>query len=89
MENPLRRLEERRQVNAAFKRFALTPDGQVILRFIFKQAFGTTSTYVERDPNQTFMNEGARRLMLSIIRKCNIDESQLLQMTEDTYRESA
>lgn len=89
MENPLKSLAKRQEIDAAFKRFALTPDGRLILQFLFKQAFGVSSTYVEKDPNQTFLNEGARRFMLSFLRKCNLDETKLLQMTEDNYRDAA
>ena len=87
MENPLSALRKRQEVDLAFKRFAQTPDGKLILEFLYRSAFGGSTTFVANSPEQTFMNEGSRRWMLSILKKCYADNSAQLQQLEEMYRE--
>jgi len=59
------------------------PDGQLVLREILKQGFVIRSTFVAGDPHQTAMNEGSRRLALSILRHAFTDHARLVeQLTE-------
>lgn len=67
MKNFLEILRERERIHAAYIRVFESPDGQVVLAHLMKQAHVFKTTFVANDPNQTAMNEGMRRLVLSII----------------------
>lgn len=89
MANPLDVIRKRKRVDAAFKRFGQSADGKIILEYLFKNTYGMSSTYVANDPNQTLINEGSRRMMLSILKKCYVDQSEQFVQLEEMYRESA
>jgi hypothetical protein len=65
-----------------------TPQGQDVLRHIVKTAFVHSSTFVQGDPQQTMLNEGTRRLALSIFKMANVDDTLVNQLIEENYRES-
>ena len=69
-------------VKAAYKRLFDSPDGKIVLAHIMKHGFVLRSTFVQGDPHETALNEGMRRMALSIIRYANIEEQYILENYE-------
>ena len=63
------------------------PDGQLVLREILRQGFVTRSTFVAGDPHQTAMNEGSRRLALSILKHSYRDHARLVEQLTEAMKE--
>jgi hypothetical protein len=63
------------------------PDGERVLRHIMNEGFVLSSTFVAGDPHQTAMNEGSRRLALSILKMAKIDQSEKFDQIEQQLME--
>jgi len=63
------------------------PDGKVVLYAICREGFVTKPTFVAGDPHQTALNEGSRRLALSILRHVYRDHGKMIQQVEEMVRE--
>lgn len=50
-----------------------TKEGNEVLSHICHEGFVFKSTFVAGDPNQTMLNEGSRRMALSILRLARMD----------------
>jgi ribosomal protein S8 len=72
--------------HAAYVRLFNTDDGKVVLRHLMKQGFITDTTFVAGDPHQTAMNEGSRRLVLSILKYVNRDHKNIVNQIEEEIR---
>jgi hypothetical protein len=57
--------------------------GQQVLRHLIKVGHIMEPTFVAGDTHETAEREGARRLVLSIIREANINEEEFLRMIEE------
>jgi len=62
-----------------------SPDVERVIRHLCKVGFVTRSTFVPNDPNQTAMNEGSRRLVLSILRFVHADQKKMVEQIESQY----
>jgi hypothetical protein len=62
-------------------------EGDMVLRHIMSEGFITKSTYVAGDPNQTMLNEGSRRLALSILRMARTNHKEVIRMVEQQLQE--
>jgi hypothetical protein len=51
------------------------------------EGFVLSSTFVAGDPHQTAMNEGSRRLALSILKMAKIDQSEKFDQIEQQLME--
>lgn len=80
--NPIDAIKERIDLHAAYVRVFSTEDGQKVLSHIAKHGFVTQSTFVAGDPQQTAMNEGMRRMALSIMKFVHRDHKQLILRLE-------
>lgn len=60
-----------------------TPVGQDVLRHICKRGFVMSSTFVPGDIHTTALNEGSRRLALSILRFVAKDPKELAKFVEE------
>jgi hypothetical protein len=60
-----------------------TPSGKEVLKQIMREGFVTRSTFVAGDPHQTSLNEGSRRLALSICKFATKDESEFLRLIQE------
>lgn len=74
-------------VGASYKAVFETPDGQRVLQHLMRVGFVTSSTFVVNDPQQTALNEGSRRIVLSIIKKIGTDDSELIKQMEESLNE--
>lgn len=83
MNNPLETLRTRRLYRDVFS----TPSGKAVLKDICNRAFLTKSTFVAGDSHVTALNEGSRRLALSIVRYANIS-SETLELAEQLLEET-
>ncbi len=54
------------------------PDGEWVLRDICRHGFVNKPTFVAGDPNQIYLNEGSRRLALSIVHFTKGDISRII-----------
>jgi len=61
------------------------PATEVVINHLFKIGFVTSTTFVAGDPYQTALNEGARRLVLSMIRYINRNPKDLIEQIEQIY----
>lgn len=75
-------LRDRVLLHGSYQNVFGTPEGEQVLRHIAKVGFLTRSTFVAGDPDQTMLNEGSRRLALSILRFVRKDHSELLAQIE-------
>lgn len=64
-----------------------TPDGEAVLRHILKVGNVTRACHVAGDPHTSAMNEGMRRLALSILRYARKDHAELIQQIERTIED--
>lgn len=64
-----------------------TPQGQRVLSDICKHSFVFDSTFVRGDSHETSLNEGARRLALSILRILRKDMRELMKLNEELEEE--
>lgn len=76
-------LVRRLKLVQSFRRLFDTPDGQEVLKTIAREGFVFKSTFVAGDPYQTTLNEGSRRLALSIMKLANTDDGALIKMMEE------
>lgn len=83
----LSKLVDRKAVKSAFRRVFESPDGRVVLRHLMHEGFVLKSTFVGSDPHETALNEGSRRLVLSIIKMAFRDDAELNQQIEEGMQE--
>lgn len=76
-------LTRRDRVTSAYKSVFESPEGEVVLAHLCKNCHVFDPTFVQGDPNQTFLNEGGRRVVLSILKMLNTDLGKLRQIMED------
>ena len=74
---------KRQQLREDYIAVFSTPVGQRVLRHICSKAFVLESTFVIGDPNATMLNEGSRRLALSIMRYVARNDQELQQKVEE------
>lgn len=78
-----RRRVEEADIHQSYQRVFETPDGQRVLRHIMRHGFVLTTTFVDKDANASLLNEGSRRLALSILRFVYRDHEALLRAIEE------
>lgn len=85
----MRRWNQRKTLKEAYRHTFGDPNnvwGQQVLRHLMKVGHIMEPTYSAGDMYETAEREGARRLVLSILREANIDEEQLRRMIEEQYQ---
>lgn len=88
--SPLAAIKNRLHVHEAFVRTFDNeewPDGKIVLRSICREGFVFKTTFVAGDPHQTALNEGARRLALSILGHTYRDHGELINQVEELVRQ--
>lgn len=65
------------KVQKAYQSVFAGPEGELVLQHLCQQGFVYQTTFVRGDAEETLLNEGARRLVLSIIRKTHFVPNQL------------
>ncbi len=76
--NPLNRLELKRKYQTVFS----TPEGQEVLAHILRVA-GVTNPRFTTDNEQTRINEGERRLAMSIFKQVHSSTDHLIKLMQD------
>jgi len=62
------------------------PQSQIVLADLCKRGFVFDSTFVRGDAHETSLNEGARRLILSVIRFIHRDINQTQRIINEHYQ---
>lgn len=75
-------LMRRKTVHRSYAAVFGTGEGEVVLQHILTEGFVTKSTFVAGDPNQTILNEGSRRLALSILRMARTNHKEVILQIE-------
>jgi len=70
------------QTHAAYVRVFNTDDGKFVLAHLMKEGFVLDTTFVPGDTHRTAMNEGSRRLVLSILKYVNKDHKEIVNQIE-------
>lgn len=72
----------KRQIHRSYDAVFSTPEGSIVLGHIVKEGFVTHTTFVAGDPQQTTLNEGSRRLALSILRMARTNHKDVVRQIE-------
>lgn len=75
----LDKLHQRLRIKQAYDNVFSTSEGQVVLHHILKEGFVVDSTFVAGDPHTTALNEGSRRLALSILRFAYKSDDRIIE----------
>jgi hypothetical protein len=75
-------LLRRKEIQKSYRQVFNTEDGKLVLSHLMKNGFITKTTFVAGDPHQTAMNEGSRRVVLSILAFMNRDEKEMQKQIE-------
>lgn len=81
-------LLRRRTVHRTYDMVFNTPEGEAVLLHILHEGFVTKTTFVAGDPEQTMLNEGSRRLALSILRMARTNHKEMVRMIEKQLQEN-
>jgi len=76
------KIADKIHLHASYIRIFETPDGQRVLRHLVKSGFVLSTTFVAGDPHQTLLNEGSRRMVLSIIAFLSKDHVEFVKQLE-------
>ena len=75
------KLKEMKATILAYKRFFDTTDGKIILKDLMKSCHVLSST-MDKDPYETAFNEGARSVVLRIIKTNNTSIEEINKLIE-------
>lgn len=67
--------------------FGKSEASQRVLRHLCKIGYVGRTTFVPGDTNQTMLNEGMRRIVVSILKYVNQSDDQLRRQIEQAYKE--
>jgi hypothetical protein len=84
--NLKRIIEDRIQVHGAYERLFSTDDGKIVLQHLMKHGFVFESTFVAGDPHKTALNEGSRRLAISILKYAKKTPQEMLKEIENALQ---
>jgi hypothetical protein len=77
---------ERIEIHRSYQAVFSTNEGKRVLSHILKHGYATESTFVQGDPEQTMLNEGSRRLALSILKLAVKNHEQIIQTLESELK---
>lgn len=81
-------MRRKQDLTDAYKRLFETPDGELVLEHLMKISFIFSTTMVVGDSHLTAMNEGQRRLVLSIMKQLNLNHNKLNQIAKELEDEN-
>lgn len=80
-------LLHRREIHRSYDAVFGSNEGERVLMHILDVGFVTKSTFVAGDSNQTMLNEGSRRLALSVLRMARTNHKEMVRMIEKQLQE--
>jgi hypothetical protein len=80
-------IEEKLLIHGIYQRVFDNEDGRAVLRHLMRNGFVMDSTFVPGDPHKTALNEGSRRIVLSIFRYVNKTPRDVAMEIEQAYKE--
>lgn len=75
-------VRDRIRLHGAYQRVFDGPDGETVLRHLMHIGHVTSSTFVRGDMHETAMQEGERRLVLSVLKFVRHDHAELIKQIE-------
>ncbi len=81
-------MRDQTHLHAAYQRVFETPDGQLVLRHLMKTGYVFETTFVAGDTHRTALNEGSRRMVLSIVKFVKRDHKELVKQIEGVANEN-
>jgi hypothetical protein len=75
-------LLKRKEIQKLYKQVFGTDEGKKVLAHLMRNGFIAKSTFVAGDPHQSAMNEGSRRVVLSILTFMNKNEDEMQKQIE-------
>jgi hypothetical protein len=75
--------KRRDQLAEAYRAVFETPQGEIVLAHLAKTCHILEPSAVAGDPHMTYLHEGERRVVLSIMKMLGTDFSKLQQMMEE------
>lgn len=88
MQEATKLMKRKQDLTDAYKRLFETPDGEIVLEHLMKISFIFSTTMVVGDSHLTAMNEGQRRLVLSIMKQLNLNHNKLNQIAKELEDEN-
>ena len=85
--NILRALKDAMHLRSRYRAVFGTPDGQAVLLDLMKAGQVTTSAFTAANPHQTAYDNGARDLVLGILKKINRTDEDLKKQIEEVYKQ--
>lgn len=79
----VRQLIDKKADAAAYRRLFDSADGKRVLRHLMRVGFVTKPTFVSGDTEQSTLNEGSRRLVLSIMKAALCDSAVIEQQIQE------
>lgn len=77
----------RARIHDAYKSVFDNPNGDIVLTHLAKKFGITKPTAVDNNPYMTYMHEGERRVVLSILRELKRDDATVLGLTQQGIQE--
>ena len=77
-----------KNIKESYRAVFSTPEGKEVLAHICKNAHLTSCTFVKKDPNETLINEGMRRLALSILRYAGRSDRDIIEQIEKEFTDA-
>lgn len=78
----------KRDIHRSYDAVFSTPEGDKVLHHIINEGYVTRTTFVAGDPQQTALNEGSRRLALSILRMARTNHKDVVRQIEREMQEN-
>lgn len=80
-------LSWKRDIHRSYDHIFATAEGEKVLMHIMSEGYVTRSTHVAGDPHTSALNEGSRRLALSILRMARTDHKSVMRQIEREMQE--
>jgi hypothetical protein len=80
-------LLRRRTIHRSYAAVFGSEEGSTVLDHILEAGFVSKTTFVSGDPEQTLLNEGSRRLALSILKLARTNHKEMILQIERHLRD--
>jgi hypothetical protein len=79
-------VSDKASLHDAYRSVFENPKGRMVLKHLCREGHVLSSTFVAGDPYQSALNEGERRIVLSILKFINKNPDELLRQIEEEYQ---
>lgn len=78
-------IRERIHLKECYEHIFTLPEGEIVLKHLIRKGHVLSSTFVAGDSNMTAVQEGERRMVLSILRMVYSDNQELIKQIEEIH----